>query len=132
MTNQNIPEKGKIQWLAILQGLCMVMVVIDHIRLCQGEIMPWSAALNNVIESYAMELFMFISGWLFYHTCIRKEKPYKEVLRSFLRFYCGGHTGQAAAAFPHAQTGRCRGADQDVHPVPVEPAEGDVVYQHAA
>ena len=86
MTNQNIPEKGKIQWLAILQGLCMVMVVIDHIRLCQGEIMPWSAALNNVIESYAMELFMFISGWLFYHTCIRKEKTYKEVVRSkFIR-----------------------------------------------
>ena len=78
--------KGKIVWLSVLQGLCMLLVVVDHIRLCQGQIMPWSAALNDVIESFLMPLFMFISGWLFYYTCIRKEKPYKEVVKSkFIR-----------------------------------------------
>ena len=78
-------EKKKIEWLAVLQGFSMLLVVIGHVMLTNKSndpTTPIATEIQRVIYTFHMPLFIFISGWLFYFTCIRKEKPYKEMLLS--------------------------------------------------
>lgn len=81
-------KKKKIEWLSILQGFSMLLVVVGHVDLYNKSYVasaPISSAIHRVIYSFHMPLFIFISGWLFYYTCMRKDKPYKEVLISKLK-----------------------------------------------
>ncbi len=78
----------KIIWLSILQGWSMLLVVIGHVVLTDemGDPQyPISSYLYNVIYSFHMPLFIFISGWLLYYTSIAKNRSYKEVLKSKLK-----------------------------------------------
>lgn len=75
--------KQKITWLQILQGWSMLLVVIGHITLTgifKDPETPVSATIESVIYSFHMPLFMFISGFLFYHTKISRDLPYKSVV----------------------------------------------------
>ena len=78
-------EKQKIQWLAVLQGFSMLLVVIGHVTLTNIPFdpnTPIASGIQSVIYSFHMPLFIFISGWLFYYTCISRSKSYKDVLIS--------------------------------------------------
>ena len=77
--------KNKIEWLAVLQGFSMLLVVIGHVMLTNvsnDPTTPIATKIQSVIYSYHMPLFIFISGWLFYYTCICKEKSYKDVVNA--------------------------------------------------
>lgn len=73
----------KIEWLSVLQGWSMLLVVIGHVTLT-GKFADPSTPLPSMIEQgiykFHMPLFMFISGWLFYYTALSRNKTYKEVL----------------------------------------------------
>ena len=74
---------NKITWVSILQGWSMLLVVIGHIMLTnifQNEASPVTAFIEKTIYSFHMPLFMFISGFLFYHTKIEKDKDYKTTI----------------------------------------------------
>ena len=80
--------KKKIDWLAVLQGFSMLLVVIGHITLTnvpRDPSTPSATGIETAIYTFHMPLFIFISGWLFFYTCIRKEKSYKDVLVSKLK-----------------------------------------------
>ena len=81
-------EKKKIEWLSVLQGFSMLLVVIGHVSLTNvpgDPSTPIATGVERTIYSFHMPLFIFISGWLFYYTCLRKEKSYSDVLKSKLR-----------------------------------------------
>ena len=82
MQNQ---QKTKIEWLSILQGWSMLLVVIGHVVLTDNmfdDKYPMSSYLYQVIYSFHMALFIFISGWLLYYTSIAKNKSFKTVIKS--------------------------------------------------
>lgn len=75
--------KQKITWLQVLQGWSMLLVVIGHITLTgtfENPETPVSAAIETIIYSFHMPLFMFISGFLFYYTKISRNIAYKDVV----------------------------------------------------
>lgn len=75
--------KQKITWLQILQGWSMLLVVVGHITLTgtfENPETPVSAAIETIIYSFHMPLFMFISGFLFYYTKISRNIAYKNVV----------------------------------------------------
>ena len=83
-----VEKKEKIQWLAVLQGFSMLLVVIGHVSLTNvpgDPSTPIATGIERTIYSFHMPLFIFISGWLFYYTCIRKEKPYNDVVMAKLK-----------------------------------------------
>ena len=78
-------EKKRIEWLAVLQGFSMLLVVIGHVTLTNkinDPTTPIATEIQRVIYTFHMPLFVFISGWLFYYTCIRKKKSYRDMLMS--------------------------------------------------
>ena len=78
-------ETKKIKWLAVLQGFSMLLVVIGHISLTNqpgDPSTPIATGIERSIYTFHMPLFIFISGWLFYYTCISRGKAYKEMLTS--------------------------------------------------
>jgi len=79
-------KQNKILWLSALQGWSILLVVIGHIVL-SNNIYNNTFILDRInqetyyiLKSFRMHLFVFISGFLFYITHIRKEKLYKETL----------------------------------------------------
>lgn len=83
------PVKNRIEWLSALQGFSMLLVVLGHVTLSnefQDPAHPVAAALERIIYTFHMPLFIFISGWLFCLTCLDKEISYKDAMRKkFLR-----------------------------------------------
>ena len=79
----------KIEWLSILQGWSMLLVVIGHVTLTNifnDPATPFSSAVERIIYSFHMPLFMVISGYLFYYTKIsRNEKYYKTIFSKLKR-----------------------------------------------
>lgn len=74
---------NKINWLSVLQGWSMLLVVIGHVTLTnvfQNPETPISAEIERIIYSFHMPLFMFISGFLFYLTKIGQNKNYGETV----------------------------------------------------
>lgn len=81
-------EKKFIEWLAVLQGFSMLLVVMGHVALSNVERDPrwWFVAkVEEVIYTFHMPLFMFISGYLFYYTCLGPMKPYTRMAASKLK-----------------------------------------------
>lgn len=78
-------EKKKIDWLAVLQGFSMLLVVIGHVSLTNlpgDPNTPIATGIERIIYTFHMPLFIFISGWLFYYTCIDREKSYRDMIVS--------------------------------------------------
>ena len=77
----------KIEWLSVLQGFSMLLVVIGHVSLTnipRDPATPIATTIERCIYTFHMPLFIFISGWLFYHTCIRNGKSYGDMILSKL------------------------------------------------
>ena len=71
-------KKERIQWLAVLRGLNILLVVMVHIQLIDmstGENHAFCSALNAPFHAIRMPLFIFISGGLLYLSRIRKNIP---------------------------------------------------------
>lgn len=77
------PRQGRIAWLAVLQGFSMLLVILGHISLSntfRDPAHPVAAALERIIYSFHMPLFIFISGWLFGLTCLGRDSSYRDVM----------------------------------------------------
>ena len=78
-------RKKRIEWLSVLQGFSMLLVVIGHVSLTNvpgDPSTPIATGIERVIYTFHMPLFIFISGWLYYYTCIGRGKPYRDMLVS--------------------------------------------------
>lgn len=81
-------KSKKIEWLSVLQGFSMLLVVIGHVSLTNvpgDPSTPIATGIERAIYSFHMPLFIFISGWLFYFTCLRKDKDYSDVVKAKLK-----------------------------------------------
>ena len=68
-------EKKKINWLLILQGWAMLWVVIGHSFMGKaGQGPVWENALFHFAYSFHMQLFMLVSGWLFFFTRLKTDE----------------------------------------------------------
>lgn len=69
-------ETNKIEWLLILQAWAMLWVVIGHAGPANTleEYPNWATILWNFAYSFHMQLFIMISGFLFYLTRINNAK----------------------------------------------------------
>jgi fucose 4-O-acetylase-like acetyltransferase len=78
-------ENGnRINWLSVLQGWSMLLVVTGHVTLTnefRNPATPISAEIERIIYGFHMPLFMFISGFLLYHTKISGGKDFKSVVK---------------------------------------------------
>lgn len=89
LPSQHISHMGnkKITWLLILQAWAMLWVVIGHAGPANTleEYPPFARLLWDFAYSFHMQLFIMISGFLFYITRISKEKwTYWSMLREKL------------------------------------------------
>lgn len=78
----------KINWISILQGWSMLLVVIGHAGLSKiprNPDEPVISLIEYVIYSFHMPLFMMISGYLFYFTRVRSSMGYSRMLLDKLK-----------------------------------------------
>ena len=76
--------KQRIEWLAILRGMNILLVVMVHVQLVNmltGENHFFCRALSFPFHPIRMPLFIFISGGLLYLSRIRKEIPTKALYK---------------------------------------------------
>ena len=132
----------KIDWLAVVQGLGMLLVVIGHVSLTNipgDPNTPIATAIEQTIYTFHMPLFIFISGWLFYHTCIDRRKPYQDMFVSkvkrlavpFLAFTLATTLLKTGFSAVDAPAGGHGGDCQHVCAVPFQSIGRNVVYRGA-
>lgn len=72
-----VKKRIKINWLLILQGWAMLWVVIGHSSLLGPDNGPvWESCLTKFAYSFHMQLFILVSGWLFFFTRLNIEKEW--------------------------------------------------------
>lgn len=67
-----------INWLTILRGWVVLLVILFHSPI--GEYSDFFSHFNKVFH-FRMPLFFFISGFLLYHTKLRKNASFKSVVK---------------------------------------------------
>lgn len=70
---------SKINWLLIAQGWAMLLVIIGHSPMFHGN-PRFVETITNIVYSFHMQLFIFVSGFLFYMTRIEKPMRYWAML----------------------------------------------------
>lgn len=71
-----IANKGKINWLLILQAWAMLWVVIGHATL-NKEVKPvWDTNLVKIAYMFHMQLFIVVSGYLFRLTRLNNQEKW--------------------------------------------------------
>lgn len=76
--------KQHIEWLAVLRGLNILLVIIVHIQLIDmstGECHSFCSAVSSPFHPIRMPLFIFVSGGLLYLSRIRKGIPIKALYK---------------------------------------------------
>ena len=76
--------KQRIEWLAVLRGLNILLVVMVHIQLINmltGQNHAFCEAVCYPFHPIRMPLFIFISGGLLFISRIRKEIPVKALYK---------------------------------------------------
>lgn len=73
-------NQDKIQWLSIVQGWAILLVVVGHVNGYtysdeSGEMYPLSTFIRSFCYAFHMPLFMFVSGGLLYLTRIDRRWP---------------------------------------------------------
>lgn len=66
----------------------MLLVVLGHIDLNNNAVdiyHPIATKIHSIVYGFHMPLFMAISGFLFYLTCISKNKSYRQIIISKLK-----------------------------------------------
>ena len=69
-------HNSQINWLAILRGLTIVLVLTYHVRLLDtstGECYQWILEIGKAFKAFRMPTFVMISGALLYYTRISKN-----------------------------------------------------------
>ena len=80
-------SKVKINWVLILQGWTMLLLVIGHSTLLpHQEPQPYYALfLYSATHPFRMALFVFVSGYLFYLTRIERPMTYGRMILDKLK-----------------------------------------------
>ena len=73
--------KKQIDWLAILRGFAVVLVIIYHVPTDEVESLRVPFGIFNNIFVFRMPLFFFISGYLLYYTKIRKNGSFGSIIK---------------------------------------------------
>ena len=73
--------KKQIDWLAILRGLAVALVIIYHVPTFEVEKIKTPFDIFNDIFAFRMPLFFFISGYLLYHTKVGKNGSYISIIK---------------------------------------------------
>ena len=74
----------KIEWLAVLRGLNILLVVMFHVQLIDmstGENHAFCNEITSFFTPIRIPLFIFISGGLLFLSRIRKEWEIKKLYR---------------------------------------------------
>lgn len=69
-------KNSQINWLSILRGLTIVLVLTYHVRLLNastGECYQWILEIGEIFKPFRMPTFVMISGALLYYTRINKS-----------------------------------------------------------
>ena len=75
-------QNKRIEWLALLRGLNILLVVMFHVQLIDlstGQNHLWCEVASAPFSYFRMPLFIFVSGGLLYLSRIRKEWPIKKL-----------------------------------------------------
>lgn len=82
-----IPSKEPVAWLTVLRGAAVLLIVLYHspmnLEIGEGWMVKGFQYLN-LLFSHRMPLFIFISGFLLYHTKLRKNEHFGSVLKTRL------------------------------------------------
>lgn len=74
--------KQRIEWLALLRGLNIVLVVMFHVQLIDmatGENHAFCTEISKPFSPFRMPLFIFCSGGLLYLSRIRQQWPVRQL-----------------------------------------------------
>lgn len=63
-------NQQRIYSLDIAKALCIVLVVVGHFN--PDNAPAWWKCINQIIYSFHMPLFLFVSGYVYRHT-LRKQ-----------------------------------------------------------
>ncbi len=91
--------KGRLEWLSVLRGLCILLVVMFHVQLvclATGENHEECVLLTQPFTPFRMPLFIFTSGGLLFLSRINKQvgtldlyiDKFKRIVIPFLFFTC--------------------------------------------
>lgn len=81
-------NSAKINWIIILQGWSMLLVIAGHAGLssmARNPNEPIISLIEYVIYSFHMPLFMVISGYLFYLISVSKKQSYVKFMSGKLK-----------------------------------------------
>ena len=81
MTTTNYEQKKQIDWLAILRGLAVALVIIYHVPTAEVDGMKAPFEIFNDIFVFRMPLFFFISGYLLFYTKVRKNGSFASIIK---------------------------------------------------
>jgi len=75
-------QRSKIPWLSVLQGFAILLVVVGHAWLTEDvdPNHPVVSETGRIIYHFHMALFFAISGYLFWETKLKREKPWTEIV----------------------------------------------------
>lgn len=86
-TATGIPSKEPVAWLTVLRGAAVLLIVLYHspmnLETGEGWLVKAFQSLN-LLFSHRMPLFIFISGFLLFHTKLRKNESIGSVLKTRL------------------------------------------------
>ena len=74
--DESIHTSAKINWISALQGMAIVLVVMNHVRLYDasiGDDYAFVHRIRDVFQPFFMATFFFISGMLLYYTRMSSE-----------------------------------------------------------
>jgi fucose 4-O-acetylase-like acetyltransferase len=85
MSNRNsrlIGNKHHIPEIAALSSFAILLVVFGHARISNNAVHNpgFYLSIREIIYSFHMHLFMFVSGYLFFYTNMHKKPAFKEIL----------------------------------------------------
>jgi|GEM_PF-2578828 len=75
-------QKEQLNWLAILRGWGVLLVVIFHSFTYEENALTPILSLYNMVFDFRMPLFFFISGFLLYYTKVRNGSDFVSVLKT--------------------------------------------------
>ena len=77
-----IVKKERVKYIDALRGFTMLLVVLQHVVTFSFGIKAYDTALTNILVSFRMPMFFFISGFIAYKSSVIWDKClYKKSLK---------------------------------------------------